>query len=350
MALNINQFARISSSPGSLYSYISSHLNPVWGVMAGWALLIAYVGTAIAIAAGLTNYLNVLLKSLFGIQALPALLAALAIGLAAWLAYRDITISTRLMLALEVISVTLISIVAIGVLVRYGFRPDMAQFGLQGVTADKLRMGLVLALFCSVGFESATSLGTEAKDPLRTIPRAVKWSGILAGIFFLFCAYTEVLGFRGEAVPLDKSLAPLHVLARNAGLPDVLGLMIDLGALVSFFSCLLACITAGARVLFLMAQKGALHSPPRSSSLVQSDAPSRRPCQFASGPIADRRSLLQRHVAHGYLRSRRNAGHLRLPDCLHPRVGHRPHFSSRSRPPDFPRYLDLRTGPLLRWL
>ena len=128
------------------------------------------------------------------------------------------------------------------------------------MTPEKLRLGLVLAMFSSVGFESATSLGSEAKDPLTSIPRAVKWSALLAGFFFFLCAYAEVLGFRGEAVTLDKSLAPLHVLAQKAGLPPIIGTLTDLGAVVSFFSCFLACITAAARVLFLMSRNGALHA------------------------------------------------------------------------------------------
>lgn len=259
VALNVNQFARISASPGSLYSYISSHMHPVVGMLAAWALLIAYIGTATAISSGLTNYTNVVL-GVFGIQVPTLLIAAAGVGLAVWLAYRDVTISARLMLGLEVVSVALISAVAIGVLVRHGLHPDMEQVTLRGVTPGKLRMGLVLAIFALVGFESATSLGSEAKDPLRNIPRAVKWSGVLAGLFFIFCAYAEVLGFKGTAQALDKSAAPLHVMARSAGMPPVIGLLIDLGALVSFFSCALACITAGARVLFLMGQKGALHS------------------------------------------------------------------------------------------
>lgn len=260
VALNVNQFARISASPGSLYSYISSHMHPIVGMLAAWALLIAYVGTATAIAAGLTNYTNVVLKTLFGVEVFPLVLAALAALLAVWLAYRDVTLSARLMLGLEVVSVVLISVVAIGVVAKNGFHVDMDQITLKGASLEKLRMGLVLAVFCSVGFESATSLGAEAKEPLRNIPRAVKWSGILAGLFFIFCAYTEVLGFRGETETLDKSLAPMNVLARNAGMPAVIGLLINMGALVSFFSCFLACITASARVLYLMAQKGALHA------------------------------------------------------------------------------------------
>ncbi len=260
VALNVNQFARISSSPGSLYTYITDHMHPRWGVLAGWALLIAYVGTAAAVGAGVTNYANVILRDRFGVQAFPVLLTALVMVVACYLAYRDVKISARLMLWLEAASVALISLIAFSIIIKHGWRLDMGQLTLQGVTPEKLRLGLVLAIFSSVGFESATSLGSEARNPLTSIPRAVKWSAILAGVFFFLCAYAEVLGFRGEAQTLGESVAPLHLLAQKAGFPAWVGTLTDLGAVLSFFSCFLACITAAARVLFLMGRHGALHS------------------------------------------------------------------------------------------
>ena len=260
VALNVNQFARISSSPGSLYTYITDHMHPRWGILAGWALLIAYLGTAAAVCAGVTNYVNVVLRDRFGIQAFPLLLTALVTAIACYLAYSDVQISARLMLWLQAASVALISGIAIAVIAKHGWRPDMQQLTLQGVTPEKLRLGLVLAIFSSVGFESATSLGSEARDPLVSIPRAVKWSAILAGLFFFLCAYAEVLAFRGQPQSLGQSPAPLHVLAQQIGLPPIMGTLTDLGAVVTFFSCFLACITASARVLFLMGRHGALHS------------------------------------------------------------------------------------------
>jgi amino acid transporter len=260
VALNVNQFARISSSPGSLYTYIAEHTHPILGMLSGWALLIAYVGTAAAVSAGCANYIDVLLRDLFGVPVFPFGWALLAVAVSCWMAYRDVQVSARLMLYLEGVSILLILIVAFGIIWQYGWRLDMAQLTLQGVTASKLRMGLVMAMFSSVGFESATSLGSEARDPLKTIPRAVLWSAILAGLFFFTSAYAEVLGFRGEAETLDKSGAPLHLLAHKAGLPAVIGTLTDVGAVISFFGCVLACLTAAARVLFLMGRQGALHA------------------------------------------------------------------------------------------
>jgi amino acid transporter len=71
-------------------------------------------------------------------------------------------------------------------------------------------------------------------------------------------AYIEVLAFSGTSTNLGKTEAPLDFLAHHAGL-GFLGVLISLGALLSFFSCTLACINSTARVFFAMAHHGVLH-------------------------------------------------------------------------------------------
>src|SRR6202044_2847680 len=112
--------------------------------------------------------------------------------------------------------------------------------------------------------ESATTLGSEARDPLRTIPRAVIQSALISGAFFTICAYTEVLAFRTSGGDLGTSEAAMHVVAAVAGVP-LFGLLIDIGALVSMFAGTLACITAAARVLLLMAHNGLAHGSLRTT-------------------------------------------------------------------------------------
>ncbi len=145
------------------------------------------------------------------------------------------------------------------VLVRHGLHLDSEQLHLRGMTGSGLRLGLVLALFSFVGFESATTLGSEARDPLKTIPRAVIQSSLLAGAIFIVCAYTEVLGFRIAGQDLGNSQAPMQILAAVAGAP-FLGVLINIGVLVSLFAGTLACVTAAARVLLLMAHNGLAHA------------------------------------------------------------------------------------------
>jgi amino acid transporter len=159
------------------------------------------------------------------------------------------------MLWLEAVSVLCIVVILLLVLWRHGLHLDLPQLKLQGSSVSSIRLGLVLAIFSFVGFESATALGHEAKEPLRTIPRAVLQCALGGGVFFTLSAYAMVLGFRGSGFALDKSDAPMHVLADLVAAPT-LGAVIDFGALVAMFACVLACLTASARILLLMAHHG----------------------------------------------------------------------------------------------
>jgi amino acid transporter len=259
VAASINQFARRSASPGSFYSYTIAGLGPFWGSVAGWALLIAYIGCASAVTTGFSNYANVFLGSVAGFKIPAVFLIGLSVFAAWYVAYKDIKLSARLSLALEIASVSLILLLVGVTLSRYGLRLDWDQLTLKGTSLDALRGGLVLAIFSFAGFESAATLGSEAKNPLRSIPKAIVRSALIVGALFVISSYAQVVGFQGYSETLDKSTAPLNVLADRAGLSSI-GLLIDIGAVISFFACVLACINAGARVLFLMGRHGIFHS------------------------------------------------------------------------------------------
>jgi len=264
VALCISKFARFSASPGSLYTYASLILPPSLGATAAWSLLLAYVATAASVIGGFYHFANLLLRDATGHGTSAALLAILVTAICIWIAWRDVQISARLMLWIEAVSVAFILIVVVLVLLRHGWHADWPQFRLQGMSGSGLRLGLVLALFSFVGFESATALGSEARDPLKTIPRAVIQSALLSGAMFIACAYTEVLGLRVAGQDLGTSQAPMRVLAQIGGLP-FLGLLIDVGALISMFAAALGCITAAARVLLLMSHNGLAHASLRKT-------------------------------------------------------------------------------------
>ena len=82
IALNINVLARSSSSPGSLYGFVHEQFGRWPSIVAGWALLLAYAGTAAAVTGGLTNYLYALLgKSSQPSIAFSSIATAIALGL-----------------------------------------------------------------------------------------------------------------------------------------------------------------------------------------------------------------------------------------------------------------------------
>jgi len=256
----VSRFAKLSASPGSLYSYAADTLPPAYGVVAAWGLLVAYVATGASVAGGALYYSSLLCQQFFHWTPPALLLLFLVCCGAGLVAYRDVKLSAELMLWIEVISVSLILLVLAVMVFHFGFQLDLDQFRLKGASLSALGPALVLAMFTFVGFESATTLGNETRDPLRTIPRAVMQCALLAGGFFMLCAYSEVLGFRGQTSMLSEANSPLHQLAIRIGIAPI-GVGIDIGAAVSMFACVLACTTAAARVLLRMAHGGLL---PRS--------------------------------------------------------------------------------------
>jgi len=264
VALCIGRYARLSASPGSLYTYASTTLPRWLSATVAWSLLLAYVATGASVIGGFYHYANLLLHDATQHTLSTVFLSLLVTGISIWIAYRDVKISARLMLWIEAASVSVIVIVVALLLIRNGRHWDVDQIRLSHMTGSGLRLGLVLALFSFVGFESATTLGAEARDPLKSIPRAVIQSSLLAGAFFTVCAYAEVLGFHAVGQDLGQSQAPMYLLAKEGGIA-VLGVLIDIGALVSLFAGTLACITAAARVLLRMAHDGLAHDSLRTT-------------------------------------------------------------------------------------
>jgi amino acid transporter len=257
VCFNINQFARRSASPGSLYTYIVKGLGPTAGVLSGWALLLGYMVTGMSTLCGFAIFAQMLLGQI-GLHLNVLVLFALCVIVSYGIAYKDIKLSAKMMLIFEGVSLVFILVLGVAIWVHKGFAVDMSQVTLQGATPGGVVSGIVLVVFAFSGFESSTSLGSEAKDPLRSIPRSLLQSTAISGLFFLFMAYVIILGFKGSGVDLGKTEAPLAFLAPQTGL-GFLGTLINIGALLSFFSCTLACINSTARIIFSMARHGLFH-------------------------------------------------------------------------------------------
>ena len=279
VAAHVNAFARDSATPGSLYAFVRGELGSWVALPAGWALLIAYIGTAAAVTGGIIQYAQNLV-SLTGTGVAIALII-LSIGLSAMLAYRNVELSTRFMLWIECASVATIVLLFVVPTRAHLLGWDATQFAPSVFAITPVGAGLVLATFAFVGFESATALGAEAKEPLTTIPRAVMGTALISGAFFVFSTYAEVDAVGSKVDLLTGTQAPLQVIATLKGRAWV-GPIVSVGAIMSFFACAMSCITAAARTMFLMGAQNVLparlgrvharHQTPHAAVIVSSIA------------------------------------------------------------------------------
>jgi len=258
IALSIKAFAKDFSGTGSLYGYISRSLGPNAGVVGGWALVIAYIGIASACIPLFAYFVNILLEPV-GIS-IPPLLLTVAFTVAVWFwAWKDIRLSAHTMLIIEIVSLTIGTVLAAVVLFKQGGNLDTAQFTLSNLTPSGIALGMVLAVTAFTGFESAASVGDETKNPLKTIPKAILISSVVSAVYFVVWSYALIAGFRDVGIPLAESAAPVTDLAKTFGVP-ALAYLLSAACTVGTFAVVLASINAGSRTLHLLAEHGVLHS------------------------------------------------------------------------------------------
>jgi amino acid transporter len=261
IALSFMAFTHRVAHAGSAYAYISHTFGNRMGFIAGCALLLTYLGFATGLAALVGSFVGAAFKG-FGVDVGFGwiAIACASIVLAWWLAYRDMRLAGRLMLALEAAVIIGIIGLCISILaqVRPGleqtaatFRPTAQFNGWAG-----LGFGMVFSILSFAGFEGAATLGEETHDPRRNIPIALLATVLGSGVFFVFVAYCEVIGFGPEGVKaLGSSEAPLNDLALRYASPQ-LAIILDLAAAASCFSSVLGALAAAARILFALGRGG----------------------------------------------------------------------------------------------
>jgi amino acid transporter len=241
--------------------WVTRALGPGAGHAAGWALQLGYVATGMATLYGFAIFGSDFLNRVSG-GAIPVDnewlfigLAALDFGLAVTVAIFDMKLSARTSLTLEAISITIIGVICVAIWVHKGGPVDFSEISLKGASVGGAVVGIVLAIFSFVGFESAGSLGAEARNPERAIGRAILLSAIAVGLFYVVVSYSQIYGFEGVKGGILKSSAPLPDLAGMVGL-GFFAPIVSLGITASMFACTLACVNAAARIAYAMAHDG----------------------------------------------------------------------------------------------
>lgn len=253
------QFSRYFAHSGSVYGFNGVALGPRAGFFSGWTLLGTYLAFTGASTAEIGNFAQAFFASVH--VALDWLPLALIAGVLIWIfAYGAITVSTRLTLVMEGVSVLLILIVAVVILSKVGSAGHLTAQPFNPVNQPLSNIGLaaVFGFLSFAGFEGAATLGEETRNPRRNIPLAILAAVVGTGIFYVAITYTQTVGFGTNAAGVQafaSSTAPLGDLGQRY-VGSVMGTLIDLGATISAFASALGTANAGSRILFSMGRDG----------------------------------------------------------------------------------------------
>ncbi len=272
-ALSYGELAAAMPRAGGEYVFLSRLGHPLLGFLSGWVSLFAGFSAPIAAAAiACTAYLARAFPDLLagsaagdaagdGIGVLPRLLAVLLIGVFTAIHRRGLELGSRVQNALTVLKLALIlGLVAagfalgsgdLGHLAPDGTTPAPASSGWAGWQAAGL--SLMWVLFAYSGWNAAAYLGSEARDPGRTLPRSLVLGTALVtalylalNLLFVYAAAPRELA--GEVAVGSLAVGNLF----GPGWERALSLMIS----VALLSSLSAAVILGPRVYHAMAADG----------------------------------------------------------------------------------------------
>ena len=264
LAVVIGEFARKLPAAGSFYTYLTQAFGPKAGFLTGVLLFGAYI----LLLPFQLSFFGTFLSDYLATQGVTIgwqVLAAALILLTTLLGVAGIAPTLRVGLFALAFEIVVFSIIAIVILVKGGadglslepFNPANSFDGFSGVI-----YGLVFAIFAFVGFESATTLGEEAQEPHRTIPKAVLITTLAIGLFYTLLIYTGVVGFGidGKGLhALQNDTAPFNTLA-DTFVGSWLATLSTLAVVSSLIALNIVTVSAAARMVFAMGRDRMLPS------------------------------------------------------------------------------------------
>ena len=292
-ALCCAELAAALPKAGGQYVFLREAYGPATGFLFGWALLfVIQSGTIAAVAVAFANFTGVLLPAVSGSSYLIApirfgryaislstqqLVAVAMILLLTWLNARGLRFGKFIQNTFTVAkTAALAALIVLGLTLGWnhgsaaytsswwhpaanGWSAQAAQPGL--AVAGGLALAMLLGramvgpLFAQSAWNNVTFIGSEVKNPGRTLPRALLLGcAMVVGLYLLAnLAYVVTLPLDGiQHAPQNR----VATAAMQAMLGPVGILAMALAIMISTFGCNNGLILSGARVVYAMASDG----------------------------------------------------------------------------------------------
>ncbi|MEM0448297.1 MAG: amino acid permease [Methanomassiliicoccales archaeon] len=271
-AMSYAELASAMPETGGGYLWIKEALFPPFGFLGGW---MSWVGHCIACAVyavgfgfGVAGIFSNLGVDFFGFSSdiISKIFAALISLFFIYLNWRGVKGAGR--------SQILISMVLLGIIITFllfatlylmkgdiasdAFEPFFIEPALMTVATS---MGFTFMIF--EGYEIVAQTGEEVKNPHRTVPRAMFLCILISGSLFLIMtmATLMILGFeRILELDLMNRGQDVLVVAADAVVPVVGGLLISIGIIIGSIAAVNSVVFSTSRVSFAMGRDGNLPS------------------------------------------------------------------------------------------
>ena len=266
-ALSFGELGANFPEAGGEYIFISKLFHPLPGFLSGWlSLIVGFSAPIAASAIGFSKYFVwafpeiqtwLLADRIISPDLFSKILAILIILIFTSIHYRGIVFGTKIQNWLTILKIVLV----VGLIVA-GFTIGRGSF--DNITGNSLfssgfngwkpiGLSLLFIMFAYSGWNSATYIGSEIRNPAKTIPRSLLIStGIVVVLYFLLNLFFVY------AIPPEKMIDEPEIGGLAAGMAFGKTAETVISLLISFalFSSLSSSIILGPRVYYSMAKQG----------------------------------------------------------------------------------------------
>jgi amino acid transporter len=262
-ALSVSSLARDFPSAGGWYTWIARALHPRAGFFAGmlFSVWLPPVG-ALTLSLLAKTVLEPSIKSEYSVTIPWWIWVIAGLALVAWVSYRGIVISEKLLIITGLIEIGIMVVLALFALAN----PGPGGFSLAPLNpgnwgdASNLFLGVVFSIFAFSGWEAAAPLAEESRDPRRNVPRALVGSVLILMVYFAFVTWGYIVGFGVDKVgkiPTAETFPVTTVAERVWGGAWVFLLFALLNSAIAVS---IACFNGGTRTWYAMGRSGVLPS------------------------------------------------------------------------------------------
>ncbi len=263
VALVVAQFAARIALSGSSYQWASRLANPKIGWLFGW---LTFWYLAIAVVALDNALASQAFMPLVGMQENEDTARLLTVAI---LVFQSVLViaSTRLLglitsgaVAIE-LGIVVVLVIALAAVMVFTGSGDLANLTSRGIAATSpnyyaigggLMAGMIMGLTTLVGFDSAANLAEEAKDPFRSVPRAIVASVVAAGVLGLVFLIALTAAIK-DISAVSSSGSPVAAIIRSQ-LGPVTERILLAGLAFAMFGAGMVIIAACSRQVFAMAR------------------------------------------------------------------------------------------------
>ena len=258
MVFTARSYARMAAAypvAGSAYTYTQKTFGAPIGFLAGWSLLLDYLFLP------MLNYLVIGIYLNAAIPAIPEwLIVVVTIAIVTVLNIVGIVSVARanfLIIAVQAIFIVVFTVLACITLSGAGNVDLMAPLRGDG-TADgfsPILAGAAILALSFLGFDAVSTLSEEAKDPRRSVPRAIMIATIASGTIFVVLAYLSQLVFPSNEFA-DVDAGSLDVMTTAGG--QFLNTFFTAAYVAGALGSAITSQASVARILFAMGRDGIL--------------------------------------------------------------------------------------------